>query len=431
MNTISRVWAREILDSRGNPTVEVDLWLSDGSFGRAAVPSGASTGSHEALELRDGQAKRYGGKGVESAVDRVNKTISPHLLGKNFDQSALDQVMIKLDGKPDKTHLGANAILGVSLAFSHAAAAAREQSLWQYFAELADVPLKPRLPVPFINIINGGAHAKNSTDIQEFMIVPVGAPNFKEALRWGAETFHALGALLAERSVNTNVGDEGGYAPSFASNETAIEAIMEAINRAGFIPGKEMALALDVAANNFYERGRYKLRSEFKELGTQELISLYADWKDRYPIISIEDGLMEDDWEGYKLLTSTLGSGVQIVGDDLFVTNINRLRYGIEHEVGNAILIKLNQIGTVSETIETIRVATAAGYKCIVSHRSGETEDTSIADLAVGTGVGQIKTGSTCRSERTAKYNQLLRIEEEMGSEAIYTGRDILPNQTT
>lgn len=427
MHTISSLIAREILDSRGNPTLEVDITLSDGSFGRAAVPSGASTGSHEALELRDRDLERFGGKGVLKAVAHCNGELGRALIGTPYDQAQLDRGMIDLDGTPNKSRFGANSTLGISLAFAHAAAAANHLPLFRYFAEQYGTDASPRLPVPLMNIINGGAHAENSTDVQEFMIVPLGAPSFREALRWGAETFHALKTLLSERSVNTNVGDEGGYAPSFASNETAIEAIVEAIQRAGYVPGKDIAVAIDAAANEFYKNGHYELRSEFKKMSAPELTSLYEEWVQRYPLVSIEDGLMEDDWEGYHRLTAALGDRVQIVGDDLFVTNPKRLAYGIEHKAGNAILVKLNQIGTVTETLDTIRAASAAGYRSIISHRSGETEDTSIADLAVGTGAGQIKTGSACRGERTAKYNQLLRIEEQLGEKAVYAGRDVLP----
>ncbi len=424
MPKISSVHAREILDSRGNPTVEVDIKLDDGSTGRAQVPSGASTGSHEALELRDQQPERYGGKGVLRAVTNVEAEIAKAIVGKGFEQKSLDELLMKLDGTPNKARLGANAVLGVSLAFSHASAAHHAQPLYRYFQTLlgTDRPLK--MPVPLINIINGGAHAENSTDIQEFMIVPLGAPTYREALRWGAEVFHALKKILHTRGMSTNVGDEGGYAPVFSSNQTAIEALLEAIEQASFAPGKDIALAIDAAANEFYHDGHYELRSEFKRLTAVQMVDLYQEWSHRYPLLSIEDGLMEDDWDGFKHLTATLGDKAQIVGDDLFVTSMKRLKYGIEQNAANSILIKLNQIGTVTETIDVIREAQRAGYSCIISNRSGETEDTSIADLAVGTGAGQIKTGSTCRGERIVKYNQLLRIEEELGDQAVYAGAE-------
>lgn len=423
MPKISALRAREIIDSRGNPTIEVDLTLDDGSFGRAAVPSGASTGSHEALELRDQQPERYGGKGVSKAVANVNTEIVGAAVNKFFEQNDLDEALIALDGTPNKGRLGANAILGVSLAFAHASAKHHHQPLYRYFQTLSGAT-DVRLPVPLMNIINGGAHAENSTDIQEFMILPVGAPTYREALRWGTEVFHSLKKILSARSMSTNVGDEGGYAPIFSSNQTAIEAILEAIERASFAPGKDIALGLDVAANEFYKNGHYELKSEFRTLTAVEMVDLYQEWSQRYPLITIEDGLMEDDWDGFTHLTGTVGNRVQIVGDDLFVTNLKRLKHGIERKAGNAILIKLNQIGTVSETIRVIQEAHQAGYRCIISHRSGETEDTTIADLAVGTGAGQIKTGSACRGERTAKYNQLLRIEEELGNEGVYAGKE-------
>ncbi len=421
MPTITKIKAREILDSRGNPTVEVDLTLADGSFGRAAVPSGASTGSHEAVELRDG-GTRYGGKGVEQAVGNVNNELATSLVGKEFDQKSLDDAMIALDGTANKGRLGANAILGVSLAFSHAKAKSEGKPLYQYFADIAgNTDIK--LPVPMMNILNGGKHAENSTDLQEFMIMPLGAPSFKEALRYGAEVFHALKKILIAKKLNTSVGDEGGYAPSLPSNEAAIEIILEAIMKAGYTPGHDISLAIDGAASELYEDGKYNLKTEGRILTSEEMVDWYAGWVAKYPIVSIEDGLHEDDWEGYKLKTAKLGDKLQIVGDDLFVTNIERLKKGIDEKAGNSILIKLNQIGTVSETIDAINMAKAAGFTAVVSHRSGETEDTTISDFVVGLGTGQIKTGSLCRSERTAKYNQLLRIEEELGGKAVFPGK--------
>lgn len=424
MPTISKIHAREILDSRGNPTVEVDLTLSDGSFGRAAVPSGASTGSHEAVELRDG-GNRYGGKGVEQAVVNVNNELATSLVGQEFTQKSLDDAMIALDGTPNKSRLGANAILGISLAFSHAMAKSEGKPLYQYFADISgNTDIK--LPVPMMNILNGGKHAENSTDLQEFMIMPLGAPSFKEALRYGAEVFHALKKILAGKKLNTSVGDEGGYAPSLPSNEAAIEIILEAIMKAGYTPGLDISIAIDGAASELYEDGKYNLATEGRVLTSEEMVEWYAGWVAKYPIVSIEDGLHEDDWVGYKLKTEKLGDKVQIVGDDLFVTNIERLKKGIDEEAGNSILIKLNQIGTVSETIDAIKMAKEAGFTAVVSHRSGETEDTTISDFVVGLGTGQIKTGSLCRSERTAKYNQLLRIEEELGGKAVWPGKGAL-----
>jgi enolase len=433
MTKIKSVHAREILDSRGNPTVEVDLTLSDGSFGRASVPSGASTGSHEAIELRDGNKARYGGKGVLKAVENVNATISRAIIGNppdgGFDQRSLDNALIVLDGTPNKGKLGANAILGVSLAFAHASAKSAGKPLYEYFNGLMPKGTKQSLPVPMMNIINGGKHAENSADIQEFMIVPVGMKSFKEKLRAGAEIFHALKKILQDRGLATTVGDEGGFAPSLPSNEAAIETIIEAIKKAGYTPGADIAIALDAAATEFYKAGengaagKYNLVRDNKILSSEEMVAWYAELVKKYPIISIEDGLAEDDWSGYKKMTEVLGgknvvsSGakIQLVGDDLFVTNIERLGKGIKEGVANSILIKLNQIGTVSETIDAINMATRAGYTSIISHRSGETEDTTIADFAVGTGAGQIKTGSLSRTERVAKYNQLLRIEEILG----------------
>lgn len=420
---ISKIIGREILDSRGNPTVEVDVVLSDGSFGRAGVPSGASTGSHEAVELRDGDKKRYGGQGVLLAVKNVNEDIQKKLKGKVWNQKSLDDMMIKLDGTENKSKLGANAILGVSLAFARASALSEEKSLWKYFKDISKTK-EVRLPVPMMNILNGGKHAENSTDLQEFMIVPLGAKSFKEALRWGAEVFHMLKIILEERKLSTLVGDEGGYAPSLPTNESAIEIILEAIKRAGYRPGKDISIAIDAAASEIYKDGKYILTRENKSLTSEEMVAFYENWVSKFPIVSIEDGLAEDDWNGWSLLTKKLGSKIQIVGDDLFVTNIKRLREGIEKKAGNSILIKLNQIGTVTETIDAINMAKSAGYTAVVSHRSGETEDSTIADLVVGLGTGQIKTGSLCRSERVAKYNELLRIEESLGAKAVFPGKN-------
>lgn len=418
MIKIKNILAREILDSRGNPTVEVDLATENNKgeliVGRAAVPSGASTGSYEAVELRDGDKARYGGKGVLTAVANVNGEIVKALVDKEYDQKSLDAELIALDGTPNKGHLGANAILGVSLAFAHAEARSQNKKLYEYFADVADTKDKIKLPVPMMNVLNGGSHADNSTDIQEFMIVPVGAPSFHEALRYGAETFHTLKKILKERGLNTSVGDEGGFAPSLPNNAAAIEVIIEAITKAGYTPGKDISIAIDAAASEFYKDDKYNLKSEGKSLTSEEMIAMYEDWVNKYPIISIEDGLAEDDWSGYKILTEKLGQKIQLVGDDLFVTNVDKLHEGIEKKVCNSILIKLNQIGTVSETISAIKLAKDNNYTAIVSHRSGETEDTTIADLVVGLGTGQIKTGSLCRSERICKYNQLLRIEEEL-----------------
>jgi len=423
MNTIKQIYAREILDSRGNPTVEVDITLGDGSFGRAAVPSGASTGKYEAVELRDGDISRYGGKGVLSAVNNVNNELAGILIGGEFDQKSLDQKMIELDGTDNKGRLGANALLGISMAFSHAVANSENKPLYQYFHDIADLGNEIRLPVPMMNVLNGGQHAENSTDLQEFMIMPIGADSFREALRYGSETFHALKKILKNKGLNTSVGDEGGYAPSLPSNAEAIDVIIEAIQKAGYTPGTDIAIAVDAAASEFYSDGKYNLKTEGKSLTSEEMVIFYKDWVNKYPIISIEDGLSEDDWTGYELMTKELGDKVQIVGDDLFVTNVKKLQEGINHKVTNSILIKLNQIGTVSETIEAIRLAMSAGYTAVVSHRSGETEDTTIADFVVGLGTGQIKTGSLCRSERIAKYNQLLRIEEELGANAKFPGK--------
>lgn len=422
MVKISNIIAREILDSRGNPTVEVDLTLDDGSFGRAAVPSGASTGSYEAVELRDSES-RYQGKGVSKAVANANTILKEALINKEFDQQTLDKEMIDIDGTENKGKLGANAILGISLAFAHAASKSKNIPLYQYFAQIGQSDNEIRLPVPMMNILNGGKHAENSTDLQEFMIMPIGAPNFKEALRYGAETFHSLKKILASKGLNTSVGDEGGFAPSLSSNEAALEIIIEAIKNAGYKPGEDIAIAIDGAATELFEDNKYQLKTEGKSLTSDEMVEFYADWVNKYPIVSIEDGLAEDDWEGYIKLTEKIGDRVQIVGDDLFVTNIKRLEEGINKKAANSILIKLNQIGTVTETIDAINMATKAGYTAVVSHRSGETEDTTIADFVVGMGTGQIKTGSLCRSERIAKYNQLLRIEEELGDKSIYPGK--------
>ena len=417
---IEEVAAREVLDSRGNPTVEVEVYLDGGAVGSAIVPSGASTGAHEAVELRDGDPSRYGGKGVLDAVRNVNQTIRPELIGSDaVDQVSVDRLLIDLDGTPHKGKLGANALLGVSMAVAHAAADAVELPLYRYLGGAG----ARRLPVPLVNILNGGKHATESTDFQEFMIAPLGAPSFKEALRWAAETFHALGALLHERGFATTVGDEGGYAPSLASNEAAIELVLEAITRAGYAPGEQIAIALDPATTELFAGDRYTLGKENRALTTDELVEFWADWVSRYPIVSLEDGLAEDDWAGWSSLTSRLGDQVQLVGDDLLVTNTQRLARGIRERAANAILIKLNQIGTVTETIEAIEMASAAGWRSVISHRSGETEDTTIADLAVALNTGQIKTGSMSRSERIAKYNRLLRIEEELGEAAEFPGR--------
>ncbi|MBU6426813.1 phosphopyruvate hydratase [Patescibacteria group bacterium] len=421
MPKIKTIRAREILDSRGNPTVEVDLALSDDSFGRASVPSGASTGSHEALELRDGVKKRYGGKGVLKAAENINKTIADAVNGKELEQETLDRKLMELDGTKDKSNLGANAILGVSMAFAKAAAASEKKPLYRYFADIAKTGNPIRLPVPMMNIINGGKHAENSADIQEFMIVPHGFDSFRESLRAGAEIFHALKKLLHDRKLPTTVGDEGGFAPSLSSNEAAIELILEAIEIAGYKSGKQISLALDVAATELYKSGTYHLTRDNRNLTTEEIIGWYEGLVNKYPIVSIEDGLAEDDWDGWMLLTKKLTGSIQLVGDDLFVTNIDRLRTGIEKKAANSILIKLNQIGTVTESIGAINLAKKADYSSVISHRSGETADTTIADFAVGTGVGQIKTGSLSRSERVEKYNQLMRIEEELGSKAVFT----------
>ncbi len=415
---IAQVKAREIMDSRGNPTVEVDITLGGGAFGRAAVPSGASTGEHEAVELRDGDKTRYMGKGVLKAVDNVNKIIAKEIVGKDaLNQEALDDLMIKLDGTDNKSKLGANAILGVSLANAKAAANLKGISLFKYLGgEDARV-----LPVPMMNILNGGVHADNNVDLQEFMIMPLGASSFKEALRTGAEVFHNLKSILKKKGLSTSVGDEGGFAPNLRSNEEAIEVILEAIKQAGYKPGKDVAIALDAASSSFYENGKYILEAEkVKDKSSDDMIQFYKDWVNKYPIASIEDGLYEDDWDGWERLTSQLGNKVQLVGDDLFVTNTKRLKMGIEKGIANSILIKVNQIGTLTETLNAINMAKEAGYTAVISHRSGETEDTTISHIAVATNAGQIKTGSTSRTDRIAKYNELLRIEEELGGKAVY-----------
>jgi enolase len=417
---IEKVGAREILDSRGNPTVEVDVVLRNGACGRAAVPSGASTGEHEAVELRDGR-KRYGGKGVRHAVDNVTRVIGPELRGRDpRRQDAIDRFLIDLDGTPTKKRLGANAILGVSLAVAKAAAQAQGEPLFRYLGGRNATTI----PVPLMNILNGGAHADNPIDLQEFMIVPIGARRFSEALRMGTEVFHALKQILAARGYGSGVGDEGGFAPPLPSNTDAIEIILEAIARAGYRAGRQIALALDPATSELYEDGAYVFRkSDGTRRSSAEMVRFWSDWAARYPILSIEDGLAEDDWDGWAALTAQLGKRIQLVGDDLFVTNPTRLQRGIDAGVGNSILIKLNQIGTLTETLETIELAKRHGYTTVISHRSGETEDTTIADLAVAVNAGQIKTGSLCRGERTAKYNQLLRIEGMLGARATYPGR--------
>ena len=420
MTLIADVRAREVLDSRGNPTVEAEITLADGSFGRAIVPSGASTGAHEALELRDRDDKRYGGKGVLRAVANVSETIRAALLGVDAtDQRGIDRMLLDLDGTDNKRSLGANALLGVSLANAKAAAESVGLPLFRYLGG----PNAHVMPVPCFNVVNGGAHADNSVDVQEFMIVPVGAASFNEALRWGAEVFHALHGVLRARSLSTGVGDEGGFAPDLATNEEAIELLVEAIGQAGLEPGEEIAIAPDVASTELYENGSYNFKGEGVVRTAEELVALYADWLDRFPIVSIEDPFAEDDWDAWTLGTKKLGARTQLVGDDLFVTNPVRFGRGIDDGVANAILIKVNQIGTLTETLDVIEMARRAGYRCMMSHRSGETEDTTIADLAVATGVGQIKTGAPNRGERTAKYNQLLRIEELLGDAARYPGR--------
>ena len=421
MPIIKEVYAREVIDSRGNPTVEVEIYTESDGFGRAIVPSGASTGEHEAVELRDGDKKRFGGKGVLKAVSNVNDIIGPEIIGMNvFDQVAIDQFMIELDGSENKGRLGANAILGVSLACAKAAADLSGLSLYNYLGGFN----AKELPTPMMNILNGGAHADWCTDIQEFMIMPVGAPTFKEAVRMGAEIFHSLKGVLKGKGYNTSVGDEGGYAPKLRSNEEAIELILEAIKLANYVPGKDVFIAMDVASSEFYnaETKKYVLKSEGKELSSLEMVEYYKYLCDKYPIISIEDGLDENDWDGWRVLTEELGHEVQLVGDDFFVTNTKRLSRGIELGLANSILIKVNQIGTLTETFEAVQMAQKAGYTAVISHRSGETEDTTIADIAVALNAGQIKTGSMSRTDRVAKYNQLLRIEDELGMTAKYNG---------
>jgi len=429
---IVRVQGREILDSRGNPTVEVDVTLDGGAFGRAAVPSGASTGEREALELRDGDKSRYGGKGVRKAVANVNGEIAMAVAGRDLDQRALDGAMIALDGTPTKSRLGANAILGVSMAAARAEAASKKAPLYRHISELYGSDVYT-LPVPMMNILNGGAHADSSVDFQEFMVMPLSAPSFSEGLRWGAETFHALRGILKARGQSTGVGDEGGFAPNLKSNREAVEVVLEAVGAAGLRAGTDVWIALDVASSELWApstslRAGGSGRYTFKKSGepdrtSEEMIRLYEDWIRQYPIVSIEDGLAESDWEGWKALTQTLGSRVQLVGDDVFVTNPAILKKGIEDQVANALLVKLNQIGTVTETLDAVRMAADAGYATIISHRSGETEDSTIADLAVGTAAGQIKTGSASRTDRVCKYNQLLRIEAELGAAAVFAGR--------
>ena len=424
--TISGVRAREIIDSRGNPTVEVDLTTSSGHRGRAAVPSGASTGSREALELRDGDKSRYLGKGVTKAVAFVNDEIGPAVQGRRLAdleaQAELDAALIDLDGTETKSRLGANALLGVSMAAAYAAATASDRPLYRFIGG-DDAHL---LPAPMMNVLNGGAHADNNVDVQEFMLFPLGAPTFKEALRWGSEIFHTLKGVLGEKGHATAVGDEGGFAPDLGSNDEAVELILFAIEKAGFRPGEDVSIALDPASSEFYHDGKYVLASEGKRLSSEEMVAFWRDWVSRYPIVSIEDGLAEADWSGWSAFTAASGDSIQIVGDDIFVTNPAILARGIEEKAANAILIKVNQIGTLTETLAAIRMAEEAGFGTVVSHRSGETEDTTIADLAVATGAGQIKTGSLCRTDRICKYNQLLRIEEELGDRAVYAGRSRL-----
>ncbi len=423
MSTIVDVYAREVLDSRANPTVEVEVILEDGTMGRAIVPSGASTGVHEAVELRDGDSKRYNGKGVLKAVDNVNSIIAPEVTGMDvIRQIDIDTLMIDLDGTPNKSKLGANAILGVSLATARAAANYLGLPLYQYIGGVN----AREIPVPMMNILNGGKHADNNVDIQEFMIIPSGAPSFSEGLRMSVEVYHALKKVLKSKNLATAVGDEGGFAPDLPSNEAAIEIILEGINAAGYQAGKDINLALDVAASEIYKDGKYNLNSTKQILSAEQMVDFYADIIDKYPIISLEDGLAEDDWEGWKQLTERLGEKIQLVGDDIFVTNIERLSRGIKSGICNSILIKVNQIGTLTETLDTMEMAKRAGYTCVISHRSGETEDSTIADIAVATSAGQIKTGAPARTDRAAKYNQLLRIEEELDVFAIYRGLEVL-----
>lgn len=423
MSYITDIHARQILDSRGNPTIEVDVFTSNGILGRAAVPSGASTGIHEAVELRDGNMSRYLGKGVLKAVENVNTIINEALQGEDvFDQKRLDRIMIDLDGTANKSKLGANAILGTSLAIARAAAQEAGMSLYQYIGGVGAVTM----PVPMMNILNGGSHADNLIDIQEFMVMPFGASSFSEGLRWGTEVFHHLKSVLKEKGMSTNVGDEGGFAPSLGSNEEAIQVVIEAIEKAGFKPGVDMHIALDAASSEFYDtdKGIYHFESTGADMTSEQMVDYWVNWCEKYPIISIEDGLAEDDWKGWKLATEKLGHKIQLVGDDLFVTNTQRLSRGIDEGIANSILIKVNQIGSLTETIEAVQMATRNGYTSVMSHRSGETEDNTIADLAVALNTGQIKTGSASRSDRMSKYNQLLRIEEELGDSAVYIGKN-------
>lgn len=425
MTIITDVYAREVLDSRGNPTVEVEVRLESGALGRAIVPSGASTGAYEAVELRDGDKGRYLGKGVLKAVENVNSIIAPEIIGYDaLDQVEIDNKMIALDGTPNKAKLGANAILAVSIAVARAAAEALDVPLYAYLGGFNS----KKLPVPMMNIINGGAHADNNVDVQEFMVLPVGAPTFAEALRTGAEIFHALKSVLKDKGLNTAVGDEGGFAPNFASNEEALSTIIVAIEKAGYKPGVDVFLGMDVASTEFFKDGKYHLEGEGKSYTPAEFVDLLASWADKYPIITIEDGCSEDDWEGWKLLTEKLGGKIQLVGDDLFVTNTERLSKGIEDGIGNSILVKVNQIGSLTETFDAIEMAQRAGYTAVISHRSGESEDSTIADIAVATNAGQIKTGAPSRSDRVAKYNQLLRIEDKLGSTASYAGKKAFYN---
>jgi len=421
MSKITSIHAREILDSRGNPTVEVEVTLADGASGRAAVPSGASTGVHEALELRDGDKKRYGGKGVLKAVENVNGSISKALAGSDAsDQAAIDNAMLTLDGTPNKSKLGANAILGVSLATARAAANSKKEPLYQYLSN----GTAKLMPVPMFNILNGGVHANwQGTDFQEFMIAPVGAPNFREALRWGSEVYQSLKGVLKDGGYSVGVGDEGGFAPALKKNSDAVDLILKAVEKAGYKPGDHIAIALDPASSGFYEEGKYNLRTEGRKVTSAEMVDLYKDWANKYPLVVLEDGLAEDDWDGWKLLNQTIGKKVELVGDDLFVTNVQRIERGIKENAANAVLIKLNQIGTLTETIAAIEMARKAGWGAMVSHRSGETVDSFIADFTVAMATGHLKTGAPARGERVEKYNQLMRIEEELGKTAVYAGR--------
>ncbi len=425
MSAIAKIIAREVLDSRGNPTIEAEVFTETGAVGSAMVPSGASTGIREAMELKDGDKNRYLGRGVLKAVENIHTKISSVVIGMDVtDQAGIDQAMIDLDGTPNKANLGANAILAVSMAAAHAAANEKSIPLYEYLG--GDGPLV--MPLPMMNIINGGAHADNSVDIQEFMILPVGASSIREAVRYGTEIFHALKAVLSARGLSTTVGDEGGFAPNLSSNEEAIEVILEAIKNAGFKAGEDILLGLDVASSEFYEDGKYNLASENKILSAEEFIDFLSPWFDKYPIISVEDGMAEDDWDGWRLMSDRFGKDVQLVGDDLFVTNTEIFKQGIDKNIANSILIKVNQIGTLTETIAAISMAKEAGYTAVISHRSGETEDTTIADLAVATSAGQIKTGSLSRSDRVAKYNRLMKIEDQLGDRASYPGKDIFNN---